>query len=213
MTTVAEFAADPETFPFGRLFERFPEATVELERIVPSSEGLVPYLWLKNVDGSIFEEDLGEFTTLASVELVDTVESEHLFRIEWTDEYEGILSGVVETGVTLLSATGTVEEWTLELRGSRDEIAAFQSACEERDISVTLTSLYSLGPTAPTDEYGLTDPQREALLTAFRMGYFDHPRRATLADVAGELDISRQALSARLRRGSRNLVGSTIVPP
>jgi predicted DNA binding protein len=213
MTTVAEFTADPETFPFGRLFERFPEATVELERIVPSSEGLVPYLWLRNADGSVLAEDLGTFATLASVEPVDSVEHEHLFRIEWTDEYEGILSAVVETGVTLLSATGTADEWVLEVRGTRDEVAAFQSACEDRGVSVTLTSLYSLGPTAPTDEYGLTDPQREALLTAFRMGYFDHPRRAALADVAAELDISRQALSARLRRGSRNLVGSTIVPP
>ncbi|WP_263654245.1 helix-turn-helix domain-containing protein [Halomicrobium urmianum] len=48
-------------------------------------------------------------------------------------------------------------------------------------------------------------------MTAYHAGYFEVPRATTLADVADDLDISRNAASARLRRGHRNLLASTLV--
>jgi predicted DNA binding protein len=61
------------------------------------------------------------------------------------------------------------------------------------------------------DDYGLTAPQRQALLLAAEYGYYDVPRNGTLTDIAGELDISEQAASQRLRRGTRALLESTIL--
>jgi predicted DNA binding protein len=43
-------------------------------------------------------------------------------------------------------------------------------------------------------------------LLAYERGFFDIPRRATAADLAAELDVSRQAVSERLRRGYAALV-------
>jgi predicted DNA binding protein len=210
MTTVAEFTAAPDTFPFGVAFERFPAATVELERIVPSDSRPIPYVWLREVPvEAVRGVDWGH-EDLVSVELVDSVGDEHLLKMEWTAEYEGLLPALVDSGVTLLSATGDADEWTLEVRGDRDDVAGFRTACEAQGVSIHLRSLLSLGPGAPMDEYGLTEPQREALVAAHRLGYFDHPRRATLADVADDLGISRQALSSRLRRGYRSLVENTV---
>ena len=60
------------------------------------------------------------------------------------------------------------------------------------------------------DEHGLTDRQREALLTANEMGYFDVPRRASLGDLAEELGIARASASERLRRGQAALVDSAV---
>jgi hypothetical protein len=37
------------------------------------------------------------------------------------------------------------------------------------------------------------------------------PREVTLTELADRLDISRNALSARLRRGHRNLLANTLV--
>lgn len=57
---------------------------------------------------------------------------------------------------------------------------------------------------------GLTDRQREALRTAYERGYFEIPRRATLADVAAELDVSTSAASERLRRAQTELIEETV---
>lgn len=51
--------------------------------------------------------------------------------------------------------------------------------------------------------YSITDlpfEQRQALETAFHMGYYETPRRSVLADIATELDIPLTTLRYRLRR-------------
>lgn len=52
----------------------------------------------------------------------------------------------------------------------------------------------------------LTDKQRETLLTAVELGYYDTPREAALADVSDELGVSRSAASQRLTSVRRRLV-------
>lgn len=63
-------------------------------------------------------------------------------------------------------------------------------------------------PEPPGD--GLTDPQREALRTAYELGYFAVPRQASLADVADHLDVSASSASERLRRAQTTLVEETV---
>jgi predicted DNA binding protein len=48
------------------------------------------------------------------------------------------------------------------------------------------------------------------LNTAWDFGYFEEPRAATLDEIAAELDITRQSLSQRLRRGHHALIANTI---
>ncbi|MFD1586324.1 helix-turn-helix domain-containing protein [Halorientalis brevis] len=59
---------------------------------------------------------------------------------------------------------------------------------------------------------GLTDRQREALLTAYEMGYFDIPRTTSLDAVADEIGISAPALSERLRRAHAHLIEEVVAP-
>lgn len=53
----------------------------------------------------------------------------------------------------------------------------------------------------------LTERQIEVLETAYRMGYFEVPQRATSDEIAAELGISRSTLSERLRRSQDKLFG------
>jgi predicted DNA binding protein len=81
----------------------------------------------------------------------------------------------------------------------------FRRTCVENDVDVSIDRVYR--PTG--DELHpveLTDEQREALVLARREGYFDVPRGITLEELGTMLDISRQAVSNRLRRGTRHLV-------
>jgi predicted DNA binding protein len=97
---------------------------------------------------------------------------------------------------------------------SREAVVQFRQACSERGFGFRLERLYREEVAAEDggidDRYGVTAAQREALSAALEMGYFEVPRDASLEHVADELDISRQALSTRLRRGQSNLLRNTL---
>ncbi|MFC6756071.1 helix-turn-helix domain-containing protein [Halomicroarcula sp. GCM10025894] len=54
----------------------------------------------------------------------------------------------------------------------------------------------------------MTAPQREALVLAYKNGYYAEPRETNLAELAAEVGISRQAFARRLNRGYRTLIES-----
>ena len=100
-----------------------------------------------------------------------------------------------------MSATGTAAGWDFELRfPDHDSLSRYQTCCENSHISVEVVRVYN-----PTDPgvgpwYGLSEPQRDALLLAVQMGYYDIPRECSTKDLAAELGISDQAVTERLRR-------------
>ena len=210
MATVIEFTSPAAEFPLGSVFETLPEATVELERLVPHEEHIIPYFWVRGVADSDIEAAFSDHAGLRSIRLVDSVDSEYLMRAEWDREYVGVLTALSETHVVVLSGTGTSDGWRFEVRGeSREDISAFRSYCQENDIAVTITAVHALLP-IQREGYGLTETQREALLTAQDSGYFNSPRESTLSEVAETLDITQQSLSSRLRRGHRRLIETTL---
>lgn len=56
-----------------------------------------------------------------------------------------------------------------------------------------------------TIESSLTKQQREALLAALELGYFDVPRGATATEVADELGISKSSFLGRMKRAQRTV--------
>ncbi len=53
---------------------------------------------------------------------------------------------------------------------------------------------------------GLTERQEQVLYLAYRLGYFDYPRRASLKDLGRILGIKESTLSEILRRAMKNLI-------
>jgi hypothetical protein len=214
MSTIAEFSIPADAFPLGRLFEGLEGVVVELERVVPTKPGLIPYVWVQSATRSEVEAVVraGErVPELTDVRLVDEVDGAFLLRLNWGPNYEGILRAITETDVTLVSGTGSPDSWTFVIRGdNRTQIAAFQRYCAEHDQAVTLRTLHTLDSAEGGEVYDLTAPQREALLLAHRRGYYHTPREVTLEDLASEVGISGQAFGSRLRRGIDRLVGSTL---
>lgn len=212
MATVAEFTIPPDAFPLGTIFDHLPDATVEFDRLVPTKRAVVPYVWIYGVDLDAtatppgFASDPG----VGEVSRVDSVDGKHLFRVRWDLEHQDVLPVLVETRTALDSAVGTDERWTFEVRGDdRDAVADMMTALEENGVPATLTSLHDLEP-GSFDDFDLTDAQREALTLAHERGYYESPRKTTLDELADELDISRQALGSRLRRGLDQLLAATV---
>ena len=71
--------------------------------------------------------------------------------------------------------------------------------------------LYDADSDADTDSTRLTGNQRDTVLTAYQLGYYDVPRGISQGELAGELDVSTSAISQQLRRATGQLIASTFV--
>lgn len=211
MATVMEFSTPTDEFPLGSVFETLPGVTVELERVVPHERLTVPYFWVRGAEAEDIEAAFTAHAGVVSIELIDDIDNEYLMRVEWASGYFGILNALARAKVVVLSGVGRKDGWSFEVRGeSREAISAFRTNCQEHGIDIEITAVYELLP-VQNGNYGLTDTQRTTLVLAYERGYFDTPRGASLQDLADELDITSQSVSARLRRGYRRLIGATLV--
>lgn len=102
MATEATFTVPSDEVPLGTNFNQLPGVTVTLERLVPGTDVVIPYFWVR---GSHSDDIVAAFTDhpgLRDIRLVDSVEDECLLRTEWVTEYDGILSTLGETRVPLI---------------------------------------------------------------------------------------------------------------
>ena len=211
MATVMEFTSPAAEFPLGSVFEELPGAVVELERLIPHESLIIPYFWVRRADTEDIESAFDSHEGVTNIRVVDSIENEYLMRAEWEQAYFGILSALAKANVVVLSGIGTKEQWRFEVRGeSQEAIASFREYCQENEIPITITAVHAMIP-VHGDGYQLTETQREALVLAYEQGYFDTPRERSLEEIAEELGITQQSLSARLRRGHRRLIGETLV--
>lgn len=214
MVIKASFTTDPTDFPLSVVFEQLMDVTIELDRVVPTNDAIIPYFWISADDTEKLTTDLSADIGIDQVKIIDQVEKQMFVRVNWNLDHESILTAIVNTDVSLLSGMGNSEQWTFELRASdQGALSDFQTYCREHDIPVELTELYSISPLTSDREYDLTDSQRKTLAMAYSRGYFDSPRGATQSDLADELGVTRQAVSSQLQRGIRRLVASTLISP
>lgn len=83
-----------------------------------------------------------------------------------------------------------------DLRSVCERVALRRIVDEAEDIDSTRCEI---------DLAELTEKQRRALELAIDSGYYEQPRAVSLADIADELDISKQALSQRLNAAEQAL--------
>lgn len=204
MTIIADVTLPAATFPLGRVLESFPDATMELERVVPLQETIMPLVWVEGNDPDAVESALRSHPQVKDVELLTTTETESLFEVHWSPAADGLAETLLNTGATVLDARGTAESWDFRLRFSaHEDLSALNVSLTEKGIPVTLRRIYH----PPLEEISPMSPiQRDTLLAAYRQGYFQIPRRINQSDLADELEISDSALSQRIRRAVSKLI-------
>lgn len=209
MSTVIEFTVPASACALGRSLGGEPKALLELDRIVPTDDTVMPFFWVWNRDPERFAAATEREDAITELSVVDRVEDGTLFAARWNRESAGTLFGIARTGGTLLGARATCEQWRFEVRfDDRADTAEFHAFCREQNVPLSVERV-TTAPVPDGERYGLTGEQREALAVAYRRGYFEEPRRATLGDVAEEIGISARALAGRLRRGQATLLEHT----
>ncbi|ELY51574.1 helix-turn-helix domain-containing protein [Natronococcus jeotgali] len=169
--------------------------------------------WAYGDDPGAIEAALENDPTVAEYSLLEALSERRLYSAALTEWGTDLLiypaAATNDISFRDVTVTGDGETRIRARVPSREALQAYRESCLERDLGFRLRRIFRESE-SETSPYGVSSRQREALLAALEAGYFDVPREATLAAVAEELEISDQALSARLRRGQAALLRNTL---
>ncbi|PGF17959.1 bacterio-opsin activator [Natrinema sp. CBA1119] len=185
---------------------------IDVEEIFYSAAGETKFIfWTDGEDLEGIDDALGDDETVSEFTLLEATGARRLYSGTLSERGEKHLTypTAAEYDIAYLDVTVTKDTRIRARVPTREALFAYRDACRERDIPFRIERIFSES-TQSGDRYEITDRQREALLIALEEGYFDVPRETTLSAVAAKLDISDQALSARLRRGQANLLRNTL---
>jgi predicted DNA binding protein len=211
MSVIAEISLPADEFELGRIMNQSGASTVELESLVPAGEQAVPYLWVYDADLEAFEATVQRQGAVETVSRVDAYEDRALYTFAWSGT-DRVFRAIRAVDAYILAATGSGGTWEFELRfPDHDAMSGFQERCRERDVAFEVLRVYNPSKPDLGPWFGLTEPQREALVLAVERGYYDIPRDCTTVELAEELDISDQAVTERLRRAIVTLSSNTVL--
>ncbi|MWG33205.1 helix-turn-helix domain-containing protein [Halomarina oriensis] len=209
MTVVGKLSVRAEAFDLGRALVA-QGVRFELERTVQCDSPLSLWVWTN--DTGDYLDRVHERTTV-TLDVVDHVDGGVLCTVARDPEASGpsLFDLFADAGMTILAGGGDDERWSFEVRAeNRGDVDRFQRTATDHGIDVTVEGVQRLSGPA-TIQSALTDCQRQTLVAAYEGGYYDTPRRATLADFGEQFDITPRAVSQRLRRGVGNLVEATLI--
>lgn len=211
MSVIADFSIPADNFPLGHLLEVRQGVQVRLESMIPTGSTAVPYFWVQSPDVEAVEEALRESAVVETVTVVDEIEDETLFRVDWDEDIDGVVEAIADAEAMILEARGHGDHWSFQIRFHEYEtMSRFYRDLVDKDISVELEGVNNQSPSSRSADFGITPGQHEALQLALRRGYFSVPRETTLVDLAEELGISDSAVSQRIRRGLTNVLSTTL---
>ena len=159
-----------------------------------------------------FEDGLRDDHTIGEFErVIESRNEKAIYSFEYTDEAKTISPIISSANGVILDMKNEGVGWILTIwMPDRKNLAPLWDYAKQHDIDIELLRVNEYASLENTDA-GLTDSQREALLVALDTGYFDDPRKATLSEVAADLDISQPAASGLIRRGTKRLIVSSLL--
>ena len=214
MSIVGDFSVPAEAFALAQALSAVPEVTVEADRLASHSpKEVFPFLWARGGDLGRFSDALADDPTVIEAEVAEEMDGEVLYRVEWSDEFRDLVHEIIDHHAAVVEATARADRWDLRLRFASEEwVSSFQRHFREAGHTFEVRHLFH--PSEPRQrEFGLTEPQYEALVEAVRQGYFAVPRETSVEQLGEALGISANAASQRIRRGCETLVRSALTVP
>ena len=211
MSVLLEFSIDSVDFQLGQVLSTPPGMQLEVERIVPTGDMVMPFVWATGDNHAAFEEQVRTHPAIKTCLALDSVGTSTLYRIEWEEETD-LIQGIAAANAVILEAYGN-GEWAFRLRfPNHDHLSDFHNFVLEHDLPIHIDRTYTLTETTERGHrFNLSHEQREALLPAIQGGYFATPRKIGLDELAEELGISEQAVSNRIRRGNEKILRQVLL--
>lgn len=201
-----------DDFALAHALQEAPDMAVKAERVAAHSRHWVmPCLWTAGGDYEAFDAALDDDPTVDDIVTEVEYDSEKFYQVDWAEEIDQHLDVALDSQASLLHAETANGDWRLSIRfATRERFDVYRDYLADQGIAFSLEDLTRAS--SPQQLMGgLTAAQRDALVTAVEMGYFEIPRGASMDDVAAALGISTQSASERLRRGIEEFVTTMLV--
>ena len=211
MSVILEFSIDSQDFQLGEVLSTPTDMQLELERIVPTGDMVMPFVWATGDGHTTFEEQVRGHPAIKACLPLDSLGESTLYRIEWEEDTD-LIQGIAAANAVILEAYGN-GEWAFRLRfPDHDRLSHFHNFVLEHDLPMHIDRTYTLTETTERGHrFDLSQQQREALLLATQGGYFATPREIGLDELAEQLGISEQAVSNRIRRGNEKILRQVLL--
>jgi hypothetical protein len=211
MTVVAEFSLPLESVLLGRVLDGAESTRLDVDRVAPVGDS-VAYVWVDGPDRDAVVGHLRETDAVSAVTPLDELPDRTLVRFEWHVEDDPVFDAVAAVDGVVLDATAERDGWSVRIRfPHKTDVQTFYERLLDEDVPVQVA--FPTETSSDGGSEGLSPTQRETILVALRSGYFEVPRRVSLAELADELGVSDQAVSERLRRGLETLLATTLTAP
>ena len=205
--STAQFVLPADGVAFSDLFERIPNARIEIISTVasPANHGIV-VVRADEHERDTVDAALQADSTVMTAQYCGKRSGGWSYHIEWSDRPRSLMRQLTAEGLMLLSVQGYADWWRFRLLASDwDMLARGHEILEGSGRKAECKRISSFERQHSEDEM-LTKKQREALIEAFEAGYYDIPRNVVATDLASQLNISHQALSERVRRAHKRLI-------
>ena len=189
-------------------------AVVKVADVRRVRDGYVAIVRANHDDAAAVADTVSEWDAVRAADALSSAGESRLLRLQLADDSVVVTAyeALVEHEVLLSECVVSDDGWNVRLTApSHGALTAVYDRLRDLEVGLEIKSLGGEKSDCPPSG-GLTDCQREALLCAAETGYFDVPRRATLREVSDRLSISDQAVSERVRRGTRRLVQEYVAP-
>jgi predicted DNA binding protein len=172
----------------------------------------VYFYWVEAPDFAAVEEVLAEDHTVSAFAAIIEDEDRRTYRVEYSDAAKLISPPTTDVGGVIVDSRAHANGWLLDLRlQDHDGLYQLNEYATAEDIKLDVVEVQQTDADGDGPDFGLTEPQREALVAAFLHGYYDEPREAFLEDLAELLGVSPTAVSGRLRRGSARIIEDAFI--
>ncbi|GAB7094427.1 hypothetical protein JCM30237_15790 [Halolamina litorea] len=188
-------------------------ASLELEGLVPSAEGVIGYFHVEDADPAALVAAAGDDPTVTNARAVVDGDDDEPGLFECTITGDSALVALSGYGASVVSAS--VEGGEMELTAVvapeadvRSIVEAVSAAVPENNLTAkretegTITSMTGFRDRL-YDE--LTDRQREILEAAYFGGYFEQPRRSSGTELADSFGVSSPTFHQHLQAALRKL--------
>jgi predicted DNA binding protein len=212
MATIARGTVPAEELALHHTLETLPDVEIECERIVLSGDDAVmPLLWIRDADREEIDAALEEDPSVETEDCLSEFDDDYLYQMKWIDQVHLLLHMLTNAEASILDAYGHKDRWELRvLYPNRDHLSQTHSFAQEHGLTFDIVSFREMEG-EPAGRYGLTDGQYHSLVTAAKRGYYEIPRKSGIEELADELEVSHQALSEQLRRGTGALIEDTLL--
>lgn len=172
----------------------------------------VYFFRIEAADFDAVEKALAADHTVAEFSTALEMGDQRTYRIEYGDDAKLITPAITDRGGLTLETESYLNGWLLRLQlEGHDTLYELNEYAREEDIRFDVIELKQRGELDSQSEVDLTASQIEALVSAYRHGYYDEPRDVSLDELASLLDISDTAVSGRLRRGAARLIEEMVI--